>query len=162
MKKKQDHVETEPRLGWPDPAPEMLETAAFEAVWQCIKRWDISVPDAYSGYEGATGNHVRAILDALSDVAQGPPCCDPTASPTVSRVRTRLKNTIAALACIPAPETLDSRGSGDLVSQCLSDIELLIHTVRVETRNAPNVDALNVASIAHARNHADLHAIKEE
>ena len=50
---------------WPDPSPEMLETPQFEAVWQAIKRWDINVPDAYSGYCGATGNHVRAILDAL-------------------------------------------------------------------------------------------------
>lgn len=51
---------------WPDPTPEMLATPEFESVWQCIKRWDINVPDAYVGYCGATGNHVRAILDALS------------------------------------------------------------------------------------------------
>jgi len=51
---------------WPDPTPEMLETPEFEAVWQCIKRWDINVPDVYAGYCGATGNHVRAILDALA------------------------------------------------------------------------------------------------
>lgn len=50
---------------WPDPTPEMLESPEFEAVWQCIKRWDINVPQAYAGYCGATGNHVRAILDAL-------------------------------------------------------------------------------------------------
>ena len=50
---------------WPDPTPEMLESPEFEAIWQCIKRWDINVPDAYNGYCGATGNHVRAILDAL-------------------------------------------------------------------------------------------------
>lgn len=36
-----------------------------EAVWQLIKRWDINVPDVYSGYMGANGNHVRAILDVL-------------------------------------------------------------------------------------------------
>lgn len=53
---------------WPDPTPEMLKTLEFEAVWQCIKRWDINVPDQYSGYCGATGNHVRAILDALAAV----------------------------------------------------------------------------------------------
>jgi hypothetical protein len=51
---------------WPDPTPEMLASPEFEAIWQCIKRWDINVPDAYSGYCGASGNHVRAILDALS------------------------------------------------------------------------------------------------
>jgi hypothetical protein len=50
---------------WPDPTPEMLASPEFEAVWQCIKKWDINVPDAYVGYCGATGNHVRAILDAL-------------------------------------------------------------------------------------------------
>lgn len=52
-------------IPWPDPTPEMLQSREFEAVWQCIKRWDINVPDAYAGYCGATGNHVRAILDAL-------------------------------------------------------------------------------------------------
>jgi hypothetical protein len=50
---------------WPDPTPEMLASPEFEAVWQCIKGWDIGVPDAYVGYCGPTGNHVRAILDAL-------------------------------------------------------------------------------------------------
>lgn len=50
---------------WPAPTAEMLASAEFEAVWQCIKKWDINVPDAYEGYCGANGNHVRAILDAL-------------------------------------------------------------------------------------------------
>lgn len=53
------------KLPWPDPTPEMLETPAFEAIWDCIKTWDISVPGAYDGYTTAEGNHVRAILDAL-------------------------------------------------------------------------------------------------
>jgi methionine synthase I (cobalamin-dependent) len=44
----------------------MLASPEFNAVWNCIKDWDISVPQAYGGYCGATGNHVRAILDALS------------------------------------------------------------------------------------------------
>jgi hypothetical protein len=56
------------KLPWPDPTPEMLRTPRFEAVWQCIKKWDINVPNAYGGYCGATGNHVRAILDALNQV----------------------------------------------------------------------------------------------
>ena len=51
---------------WPDPTPEMLETPEFNAVWDCIKKWDINVPDVYRGYCGANGNHVRAILDALA------------------------------------------------------------------------------------------------
>jgi hypothetical protein len=50
---------------WPDPTPEMLIDPTFEMVWQCIRSWDIAVPDAYTGYTGASGNHVRAILDAL-------------------------------------------------------------------------------------------------
>lgn len=51
---------------WPDPTPAMLETSEFNAVWRCIKSWGINVPHVYSGYCGATGNHVRAILDALN------------------------------------------------------------------------------------------------
>ena len=51
---------------WLDPTPEMLESADFSAVWDCIKKWDIErKPD--DGYCGATGNHVRAILDALRE-----------------------------------------------------------------------------------------------
>lgn len=53
-------------IPWPAPTPEMLKSPEFEAVWMCIKKWDINVPDAYAGYCGATGNHVRAILDALA------------------------------------------------------------------------------------------------
>lgn len=53
---------------WPDPTDEMLADPRFEAVWQRIKSWDISVPEVYGGYCGATGNHVRAILDALKSV----------------------------------------------------------------------------------------------
>jgi hypothetical protein len=50
---------------WPDPTPEMLDDPRFHAIWNCIKSWDINVPDVYEGYCGASGNHVRAILDAL-------------------------------------------------------------------------------------------------
>lgn len=55
-------------MPWPDPTPEMLTAPEFEAVWQCIKTWDIRVPEVYEGYCGATGNHVRAILDALAAI----------------------------------------------------------------------------------------------
>jgi len=51
---------------WLDPTPAMLESAEFDAIWQVIKTWDINVPDVYAGYCGATGNHVRAILDGLN------------------------------------------------------------------------------------------------
>ena len=54
---------------WPDPTPEMLKTSAFGAVWKTIRTWDINVPDVDGElYTGATGNHVRAILDALPRV----------------------------------------------------------------------------------------------
>jgi hypothetical protein len=58
------------RKDWPDPTPEMLVDPHFEAIWQTIKTWDINVPAAYGGYCRATGNHVRAILDALSKSAK--------------------------------------------------------------------------------------------
>jgi len=56
-----------PGAGWPDPTEAMLKDPLFEAIWQCIKTWDINVPEAYNGYCGATGNHVRAILDAIAN-----------------------------------------------------------------------------------------------
>lgn len=53
-------------LAWPDPTPEMLAgNPMFDAIWNAIKSWDINVPGAYNGYCGATGNHVRAIYDAI-------------------------------------------------------------------------------------------------
>lgn len=56
-----------PTREWPDPTPAMLETPEFNAIWECIKTWDINVPevDGDGLYSEATGNHVRAILDAL-------------------------------------------------------------------------------------------------
>ena len=50
---------------WLGPTPEMLADPRFEAIWQVINSWDIAIPGAYSGRCGATGNHVRALLDAL-------------------------------------------------------------------------------------------------
>lgn len=50
---------------WPDPTPEMLEDPIFNAIWHTIKTWDINVPAQYAGYCGATGNHARAIYDAV-------------------------------------------------------------------------------------------------
>ena len=43
----------------------MLEQPDFNAVWQCIRGWDIERKPG-DGYCGATGSHVRAILDALA------------------------------------------------------------------------------------------------
>lgn len=50
---------------WPDPTEVDLLTPEFNTIWQVIKTWDINVPEAYDGYCGATGSHVKAILDAL-------------------------------------------------------------------------------------------------
>lgn len=55
----------EPSAKWPDPTPAMLEDPIFNKIWNAIKGWDIAVPEAYGGYCGATGNHARAIYDAI-------------------------------------------------------------------------------------------------
>lgn len=49
---------------WPDPKPEDIESKDFKFVWECVKSWDINVPEVYTGYSGATGNHVMSILFA--------------------------------------------------------------------------------------------------
>lgn len=48
--------------GWPDPEPRHFDDPCFDKIWEAIKAWDI---DYGNGRSGATGNHVRAILDAL-------------------------------------------------------------------------------------------------
>ena len=50
---------------WPDPTPAMLADPRFDKIWHAIRTWDIAVPGHYRGYGEATGNHVRAILEAL-------------------------------------------------------------------------------------------------
>jgi len=56
-----------------DPFPEEIGTAEFEAVWECIKNWDIATghDKDMAGNDlctSAKGNHVVAILDFLRDV----------------------------------------------------------------------------------------------
>lgn len=60
---KSDFIQTKP---WPDPTPDQLNSYWFNQIWNVIKDWDIAVDGAYFGYCGATGNHVRAILDAIN------------------------------------------------------------------------------------------------
>lgn len=60
------------RISWPDPTPDMLNDPVFNAIWHIIKGWDVSVPGAYSGRSGATGNHARAIYDAVRATAPRP------------------------------------------------------------------------------------------
>ena len=55
-----------PSIPWPDPTPDELDAYWFNKIWDAIKTWDINVPEAYVGYEGATGNHVVHILHALN------------------------------------------------------------------------------------------------
>lgn len=58
-----------PTIEWPDPTPDMLESPEFNAIWNCIKTWDINVPEVDGElYTGANGNHVRAILDVLDKI----------------------------------------------------------------------------------------------
>ena len=67
VKTKETHVRNipPPEFQWPDPKPEDLESKDFNLVWECIKTWDINVPEAYNGYCKATGNHVMQILFAI-------------------------------------------------------------------------------------------------
>ena len=62
-----------PLEGLPDPTPEMLMDPLFSAIWDLVKNWDVYIPTAYSGYMGATGNHVRAIFDVIAKVNAGQP-----------------------------------------------------------------------------------------
>lgn len=58
---------------WPDPTKEMPLNPLFNRIWELIKSWDINVPEVYSGYMGATGNHVRAIFDVVQASVQQEP-----------------------------------------------------------------------------------------
>lgn len=49
----------------PSPTEEDLKSPLFEAIWHTIKMWDVSVPEYYQGYCGATGSHVKLILMAI-------------------------------------------------------------------------------------------------
>jgi hypothetical protein len=58
-------------MSYRDPTPEELQSPLFNQIWNSIKSWDINVPSEYSGYTGATGNHVCAILDAIREYPYG-------------------------------------------------------------------------------------------
>ena len=61
-------VSTDRPLGdMPNPTEEDLNSPEFEAIWRCIKSWDVNVPEFYEGYCGANGSHVKLILNALRD-----------------------------------------------------------------------------------------------
>lgn len=58
-------------MNWPEPTPEMLNDPLFNAIWNVVKAWDVNVPAVYTGYCGATGNHARAIYDAVKGLENG-------------------------------------------------------------------------------------------
>lgn len=55
------------KIEWPSPTADMMNDPKFNAIWNCIKSWDINVPAAYSGHMGATDNHVVAIMNAIEE-----------------------------------------------------------------------------------------------
>lgn len=61
-----DQVTNSPEEGdeWPDPTPEMMESDEFNAIWNLMKDWEVHIPDGDHG--SVTGNHVRAIIDAIN------------------------------------------------------------------------------------------------
>lgn len=49
----------------PEPMPEAMAYPEFQSIWAVIQKWDIGVPEAYSGYCSATGSHAMAIWKAV-------------------------------------------------------------------------------------------------
>jgi len=47
-----------------EPTKQDLESPIFEAIWQAIKKWDIS-RDGRPSYAGATGTDVKTILNVI-------------------------------------------------------------------------------------------------
>lgn len=60
--------ETQMRYKDADPTPELLSDPVWNAIWEVIKSWDVNVPDAYSGYMEANGNHATMIFQAIRAV----------------------------------------------------------------------------------------------
>ncbi len=52
----------------PSPSKSEIDSEEFNALWDVIKTWDISVPEYYSGYTGGNGSHVKLLLDVLKPV----------------------------------------------------------------------------------------------
>lgn len=51
----------------PSPTDDMVDgnDPLFEAIWKVIKKWDVNVPEYYTGYCGANGSHVMLIYDEI-------------------------------------------------------------------------------------------------
>ncbi len=50
---------------WRSPSCFEVSSPEFNAIWDVIKSWDVNVPEVYTGYCGANGNHVIAVLEAI-------------------------------------------------------------------------------------------------
>jgi hypothetical protein len=59
-------IQSDVRFGHKDMPKPNHDDPMFDAIWNVIKSWDIAVPEYYSGYTGAMGNHVQLILDAIN------------------------------------------------------------------------------------------------
>lgn len=55
-------------LEMPNPTSEDLESELFNTLWQTMKKWDINVPEYYSGYMSCNGSHIKILLDVLKPV----------------------------------------------------------------------------------------------
>jgi hypothetical protein len=65
MESDDEPVDMDGICSMPNPTDADLASPEFESVWQCIKSWDVNVPEYYGGYCGANGSHVMLILNAL-------------------------------------------------------------------------------------------------
>jgi hypothetical protein len=55
----------------PSPTEQEINSPEFSAIWQLLKKWDISTHLDSNGkryYTGGNGSHVKMILDALKPV----------------------------------------------------------------------------------------------
>jgi hypothetical protein len=69
-----DDLPSELDADYPNPTDADLASPEFEAIWQAIKKWDVSRIDRQPRlYSGATGSDVMHILHALRSVASADP-----------------------------------------------------------------------------------------
>lgn len=54
----------------PSPTEEDLKNPVFQAIWNVVKTWDVNVAGRYTGYCGASGSHVKMILDGIKEMEE--------------------------------------------------------------------------------------------
>ena len=52
----------------PSPDRSEINDPIFGAIFDVIKKWDISVSEYHDGYKSGNGSHVKLILDAVRSV----------------------------------------------------------------------------------------------